>query len=75
MLANPNCCHRPSLKPVRILDDLEGSEIAIGRCEACETYWSVAASQWAIAKGEAGPDATFVKLTAEEAIALVSDLN
>lgn len=41
MSPQPNCCKRPTLIPLRALDEAPDGEIVLERCDSCRTFWRV----------------------------------
>jgi hypothetical protein len=68
MLPKPNCCKRPHLHAVQILDKTPEDQLAIFRCDACETYWRAAINAWAMLDGSIDEIGGFHKLTTDEAV-------
>jgi hypothetical protein len=41
MILEPDCCYRPSLRTLHLIDEAPDGEIVLDRCEHCRTYWRV----------------------------------
>lgn len=73
MLLKPNCCKRPHLHAVKIVDESSDSQAAIFRCDACEAYWTAQVNAWAMLEGSSGEIGGFERLTTEQAIERLRD--
>jgi hypothetical protein len=71
MLPKPNCCKRPHLHAVRIIDESDELQIAIFRCDACETYWSAKVSALAMIEGISGDVEGFQRLETNHAVCIL----
>jgi hypothetical protein len=51
MPTRPNCCCKPSLQSVRVLDEMVCGNVVLQRCETCQSYWLAAHGQLELADG------------------------
>jgi hypothetical protein len=68
MLPKPDCCKRPHLHAVRIIDESPETQKAIFRCDACEAYWSAAVNAWAMIEGASDEISGFERMTTDQAV-------
>lgn len=71
MVPKPDCCKRPHLHTIRIVEESSDSPSAIFRCEACETYWITTLNEWAVMKGDDEMFGAFKRLAADQAIKML----
>lgn len=51
MPARPDCCANPSLRSVRVLDEVVCGNVILQLCDTCQTYWLAAHGQLELADG------------------------
>jgi hypothetical protein len=51
MPTRPDCCCKPSLRSVRVLDEVVCGNVVLQRCETCQTYWLAAHGHVELADG------------------------
>jgi hypothetical protein len=71
MLPKPNCCKRPHLHVIQIVEEASDQPVAIFRCDACETYWQAANNAFALREGAFDDVEGFQKLSTDDEIKML----